>query len=196
MFVPQSGNEAYKSDTMWGKYSIYTESFVEVTNETAGGLSRALFNIGVDLGLITNLTVHGTLNADDFTKINSNMTSLLHLDISDTDVTEIPADAFLNKTTLLSVKLPNGLKTIGDNAFSGCTVLGDELVLPETLETIGSKAFYDCKIISGTLLIQANVKSIGTYAFSNCASITVVDMSKAEGLTMLNNYAFHQGLLG
>ena len=194
VFVPNGSAEAYKADANWGKYKIIVDGTgdVEVTNETAGQLARAiLVQARKNLDNITKLTVHGTLNADDMEQINSNMTSLLYLDLTDTDVTELPAEIFKDKKTLLGVKFPKNLKTIGYNAFYGCSNLIDELELPETLETIGSYAFNGCNLLGGNLKIPAKVESIGTNAFANCERIDSVDMSAAENLKTLNGDVFN-----
>ena len=193
VLVPAGSVDAYKADEQWNKYTIIGEGAcdIEVTNETAGQLSRSIFNqTRKNLNNITGMIVHGTLNADDLEKINSNMTSLLHLDISDTDVTEIPANAFKDKTTMLSIKLPNGLTTIGDYAFSG-TYLSEELVLPETLETIGNYAFEYCSMITGTLKFNSNLKQIGRSCFNGCKNLKAVDMSATAELESLSESAFN-----
>ncbi|MBQ8073322.1 MAG: leucine-rich repeat domain-containing protein [Clostridia bacterium] len=52
-------------------------------------------------------------------------------------------EAFLNKTSLTQVVLPEGVETLGTGAFSGCTGLTD-ISLPDSLRTIGSNAFTNC----------------------------------------------------
>ena len=198
VLVPVGSVDAYKADEVWAnyktdKYNIIAEGAcdVEVTNETAGKLTTAIrTQAKKNLNNITSLKVHGALNADDFEKINTNMTSLLHLDLSDTDVTEIAAETFKDKPTLMSVKLPNGLKSIGNNAFSGCSVLSNELILPETLETIGNFAFNGCSLLICDIAIPTSVTSIGNNAFANCTGIQKVDMTKATNLTSISSYAF------
>lgn len=86
---------------------------------------------------ITDLKIKGTLNSIDLEFINTNMSSLLNLNITETDVTEIPAEAFKDVVTLMSVKLPSSLQAIDDYAFSGCKVISGELIFPEKLTKIG-----------------------------------------------------------
>lgn len=61
-------------------------------------------------------------------------------------------------------KVPEGVKSIGEDAFSYCDV--DTVGLPSALETIEDSAFYYSTIKSIT--IPQNVKSIGNDAFDNC----------------------------
>ena len=190
--VPTGSSESYKADDVWSTYTIIEEGScdIEVTNETAGGLAKSIFyQTDATNALITGLTVHGTLNSTDFEFINTNLTSLLHLDISDTDVTEITQSIFVDKATLLSIALPNGLKNIGSSAFKGCSVLNEVTNVPETLDTIGSSAFSGCSSLK-TFKIPNSVTSIGTYAFQNCKSLNTIDLSAATALTSISNYMF------
>lgn len=74
-----------------------------------------------------------------------------------------------SKSNLLYLNLGNSLKHIGNNMFSGQTMI-DEITLPETLRTIGNSAFTECYRIKN-VVIPSGVTSIGEYAFSNCESL-------------------------
>lgn len=81
----------------------------------------------------------GSLNAEDWKTIK-NMTGLSYLDMTETTVTEIPAEAFTNNR-IKTIKWPANLKVIGGKAFYDKSLKG-HLVLPETLDSIGPSAFY------------------------------------------------------
>lgn len=81
----------------------------------------------------------GSLNAEDWKTIK-NMTGLRYLDMTETTVTEIPAEAFTNNP-IQTIKWPANLKVIGGKAFYDKNLKG-HLVLPETLDSIGPSAFY------------------------------------------------------
>lgn len=55
------------------------------------------------------------------------------------DVTAIYARAFFQQTALKSVTIPAGVKTIGDEAFSGCGLIS--AAIPDTVALIGARAF-------------------------------------------------------
>ena len=82
----------------------------------------------------------------------------------------IGAYTFYN-TSIKSITLPAGLKTIANYAFSGCTNI-EEIVLPAGLTTIGTNAFEGTKI--KTITIPNSVASIGNGAFMNCADLEEV----------------------
>ncbi|MBM6927626.1 leucine-rich repeat domain-containing protein, partial [Pseudoflavonifractor phocaeensis] len=65
-------------------------------------------------------------------------------------------------SNLTKVTLPEGLETIGDDAFASAPGLS-EINLPSTLKSIGERAFKDCKVDNFT--IPAGVEYIGANAF-------------------------------
>lgn len=75
-------------------------------------------------------------------------------------------ETFADCPELVSFRSPkNGVKTIGEYAFAGCTDF-KRLYLENGLETIGSYAFYKCgKLADKPDLIPDTVTKIGTRAF-------------------------------
>jgi len=68
-----------------------------------------------------------------------NNKTIKSIDLSRTNITLIPVEAFRD-STLDSVKLPEGIKTIQANAFRGSSL--SSIILPDGLETIGTCAFH------------------------------------------------------
>ena len=98
-----------------------------------------------------------------------------------------------DKTTLLaypsasgSVTIPEGVTSIGDNAFSICTSLASVTIL-EGVMSIGGGAFNGCTSLIG-ITIPASVTSIGGSAFGDCTSLASVTIP--EGVTSIGDYAF------
>ena len=79
------------------------------------------------------------------------------------------AISYLSKDTLKSVEL-NGGTSIGENAFSGCTLL-TSVSIPDTVTAIGENAFSGCVALT-SVLIRSYVKSVGSKAFFGCARLT------------------------
>lgn len=91
-------------------------------------------------------------------------------------VKQIPACAFSNCTGVEgTIRIPDGVTTVGSNAFSGCTQV-TAILFPSSLEGIRSGAFRGCTRLDGTLRIPASVNNIGNNAFENCVSITAIEM--------------------
>lgn len=79
-------------------------------------------------------------------------------------------------TTKLIIK--DGVKKIGNNAFSGMTSL--KTIEISHVETIGKNAFYSCTGLSEVKMSQA--KTIGSGAFYGCSSLESVEIPQVETL--------------
>jgi len=86
-------------------------------------------------------------------------------------VVEIGEKAFLD-SNLLSVYLPEGVQTIGAEAFRTSFSLYD-VNLPSTLKVIGDEAFLGCHSLK-TIDIPQNVSQIGINAFMSCEKLEKV----------------------
>lgn len=79
---------------------------------------------------------------------------------------------YLNNTEVTELVIPDGITTINNYAFCGCTSI-TSLTLPEGLKTIGVDAFKGCSNIT-KLSIPSSVTAIGDNAFNGCTSVTGV----------------------
>ena len=62
----------------------------------------------------------------------------------DWQVEAIADNTFKDNARLTSVRFPDSLRSIGEDAFAGCIGLRDTLVIPSGLQRIGLLAFTDC----------------------------------------------------
>ncbi len=69
-----------------------------------------------------------------------------------------------------TLKLPQGLTAIGEEAFAGATC--DGIIVPRTCTSIGSKAFANCKNLI-YIQIPKSVTSIANDAFSGCGTLVI-----------------------
>ena len=103
-------------------------------------------------------------------------------------VTSISDYAFYGCTTLTSVELPSTLTSVGASAFSGCTSLTSiELPSTSTLTSVGDSAFRDCTSLT-SINLPSTLTSVGASAFSGCTSLTSIELPST--LTSIGNYAF------
>ncbi len=90
-------------------------------------------------------------------------------------VTVIEDQAFYQNEVIETVMLPQSIRSIGNEAFSGCRSL-KQITFPrqkaQTL-TIGNEAFYNCGL-TGSLIINAAELTIGYRAFTLNRNITDV----------------------
>ncbi|MEG2528818.1 MAG: leucine-rich repeat domain-containing protein, partial [Anaerovoracaceae bacterium] len=99
------------------------------------------------------------------------------------NLTNIGSFAFKECINLTTVTLPNSVKTIGDEAFNGCTSL--VMVMMPKVETIGVNAFRGCFKLE--TVIMSEVKTISGGVFAECKALTSAIMPVA---TTIGDYAF------
>ncbi|MBR4752519.1 MAG: leucine-rich repeat domain-containing protein [Thermoguttaceae bacterium] len=84
--------------------------------------------------------------------------------------------------------VPDGVETIGAQAFSGCSSL-TEIFLPKTVKSIGEGAFNWCSSLQ-TLRIPESVEIIGANAFFSCRALQSLNVAESN-----SNYRSTDGTL-
>ena len=99
-------------------------------------------------------------------------------------VTEIGEDAFAvveqigtysfytANRSLRSISLPEGLKTIGSNAFRDCLYLA-KIVFPDTISEIGASAFQGTGLTD--IYLPKSLKKVGNEAFAFLNMWQIID---------------------
>ena len=100
-------------------------------------------------------------------------------------VTKIGGYAFKG-SAVTSVSMPEGITSIGFEAFSGCQNL-ESVALPESLTTLDRVAFISCELLRA-IKIPSGVATIPDYCFNCCLSLENVTIP--EGVTTIRKYAF------
>lgn len=101
------------------------------------------------------------------------LTQLLNtLNIDPLNYLDYIPDYFLRQSEIKSIIIPSHIKSIGHDAFTGCTSLSS-VTIPDSVMNIGEAAFCDCSNLT-SIIIPNNVTSIGDYAFLNCPRLTSV----------------------
>ena len=90
-------------------------------------------------------------------------------------------------STLESIVIPDGVTTIGNQAFRGLANL-HTVDLPDTLTTIEQEAFFECRGLE-TIHIPASVTFIGAQGLAYCTSLTDIyfEGTKAQWATLLSS---------
>lgn len=110
----------------------------------------------------------------DNTVIACSETDILSLKIPE-GVTAISDNAFLNFKRLSEIQLPSSLKKIGDRAFEGCEFL--KLINIENVSTIDVRAFAGCKSLS-KIHFGDNIGYLCNATFCGCTAIEEIDIPK------------------
>lgn len=93
----------------------------------------------------------------------------------------------MNTTSLQKIELQSvkaSLRTIGKNAFKGCTSV-EEVTIPKGILTVSNSAFEGC---SGLTDVTIAAKTINAKAFAECTNLKAVKME--EGVTTIQGMAF------
>lgn len=96
--------------------------------------------------------------------------------------------AFLDALNLVSVKIPDGVKTIENHAFCGCGYL-ENASIPGSVTAIGARAFADCPRLT-SLLVPPSVTRVGVRAFPKTTCLQVFSGSYAERWCREKNQPF------
>lgn len=182
VIVPANSIDAYKNNDSWNGFHIVAAAPVSTVVMTGDkSLAEEIVTSTQQMpGNVTSLAIVGHLADSDWDIIKSNLVSCYDLDLSRVTNTEIPAGVFADNKHLLSLKLPEGTKSIGDKAFRRCTNLTIDK-LPASLETIGNYAFAECDYLDPGVLPDG-LKSIGDYAFSSCRRLQLTSLPAIETL--------------
>ena len=93
---------------------------------------------------------------------------------------------FVRKSKLKTLVIPDGVTSIGNNAFAGCRLL-ESIVISDRVTSIGFGAFYGC-ISLASINIPDIVTSIGGFAFRYCISLASITIGGS--VTSIGSYAF------
>ncbi len=107
-------------------------------------------------------------------------------DMNDYDYYDIEAPWYSYRKDILSIELSEGVTSIGEYAFSGCSSLAS-ITLPEGVTSIADRAFEGCSSLA-SITLPEGLTSIGSYAFLGCSSLENIMLP--EGLIQIDNAGF------
>ena len=102
--------------------------------------------------------------------------------------TSAPAPWSELKNSFHTLVLPQGLTTIGDNAFADCAAL-QAVAIPTSVTNIGTAAFQNCTALT-QVLIPEGVQHLEDNAFKGCSALATV-YAQAQIPPVLGNTVFN-----
>ena len=136
------------------------------------------------------LTISGSGAMDDYSSYSSVPWSSHRFAIKSVDigngVKSIGDAAFSNCINLTSVTIPNSVTSIGNYAFSNCNSL-ISITIPNSVRSIGHQAFECCSYLTN-VTIPNSIKSIDDAIFYRCTRLTSVTIPNS--VTSIGRCAF------
>ena len=138
---------------------------------------------------ISTLTISGNGPSIEWGVFSGNPIATLNVDTK-----EIGESWFSNTETLTTLNLGNNVQSIGNSAFSGCSIAS--LEIPSSVTSIENSAFANNKLTVITL--PKSLQSVGSGAFSGCPIQTInvntdADLNGAFSYNELTKAVFADG---
>ena len=157
LYVPAGAKETYAATSGWNEFT----NIVELVNPACGDNATWSLVDGV-------LTISGTGAMYDYT-------------------TDSPAPWDSQKSEITSVVIEDGITSLGNYAFRGCSNLASASI-PVSTTRLGMYLFADCPALKG-ITIPKNVKSVGNCVFENCSGLASITIP--NGITTIGYNAFY-----
>jgi hypothetical protein len=94
--------------------------------------------------------------------------------------------SFYGCTSLVSVRIPSSVITIGILAFDTCSSLAS-VIIPSSITTFGDQAFGNCQNLK-SVTFEEGLTNIGNFAFVNCLSLASITIPSS--ITTIGDAAF------
>lgn len=189
LHVPCGTGDVYAAQDGWKDYTIVA-NLPRVLSGTCGATGNEA-NVTWSLDLCdSTLTISGTGPMTDFDYKGAPWypyrQSITSITIAN-GVTSIGEWAFYGCTNLTSVTIPSNVTNIGGSAFYYCISL-TSITIPNSVINISDFAFYHCTALS-SVSIPNSVTSIGIMAFDSCTGLTSITIPNS--ITSIGEYAFY-----
>ena len=179
LYVPVGAKSTYAATEQWKEFKNIVEP-----NGKCG--DNAYWALNVETGA---LTIFGTgaiynyaYNDANRAPWYSNKEDISSVSIEE-GVTSIGDFAFEGCTILTSIEIPSSVTSIGWDAFAHCYGL-TSIEIPSSVTSIDQNAFWGCIGLT-SIEIPSSVTSIGQSAFSNCYGLTSIVVD--EGNTIYDS---------
>ena len=147
--------------------------------------------------------IYDKLNSPILSKVKyiGLFTQLLYsIDVNPLDYLEYIPDFFLDSASLVTIKIPNNIKSINNYAFYNCSKLAS-ITIPDSVTSIGEAAFYNCNKLQDIYITDiaawCNISGLN-YLMGEGASKKnlylnnelITSITIPDGVTSIPDYAF------
>lgn len=175
-YCPQGSPVIQYAFTKKKNYAIIDPKYV---SDSAENIVASCKNLAKQIVPVNALSIQGdTLIECNWTILNENCSVCVPA-----FVRHIADKAFKEAGCIAEIILPNGLKTIGKEAFMQCSA--KKIVVPASVEQIGEAAFAKSRIQE---IVLPPIQELPSYAFEECYSLKHVTLP--ETLLKIGAYAF------
>lgn len=166
--------------------SIHIGKSLEKFESGNGNMCPALKIITVDTSNSFFVSVDGVLYSKNMDVIYKYPAGKTESSFEIPSSVKVIEDYAFSHTSLESIKMPNGLKSINTGAFDGCKGLLS-IEIPQSVKEIGMFAFQNCAKITN-VVIPDNVAELNSFAFGYCVNLR--DFNIGASVNEIDGYAF------
>lgn len=185
--IPDGCFHAYRIANNWTNCLLVPETPVEISVDIAnpGELGLLVLDEAGYLQEVNILHLSGELNSDDWNNLKE-MSNLIELDMAGVLNKSIANYQFNGKWGIQKVVLPQGLTSIGYDAFANTNI--SEITFPATLQTIRGYAFENCRKLQEVVLSES-LTQLENGVFQNCSNLKKVVVP--NGITTIPYLSFN-----
>ena len=177
-------NFAYGNNIIWGYVGTLTQDGITYLIKTDHAEVTSIEDTDV---IVPETVLYNGISYNVTTICNLGSPKDLTSIIITNGIKTINDYAFNGCTNLKEVNLPNSLKYIGSNAFNGCNAL-EKIIIPNEIETINDYTFYGCTNLKEVNLPNS-LKRIGSNVFIGCKVLERIILP--NGIEIINDYTFN-----
>lgn len=193
LYIPASVEEIGDYCLVWAQKLAYLTAPASIftVNDYVTSVEYYLSEYGPALPnkLDTLIINRGELDAFTYGSIALSNKTMRYMNLSATENTELPDEAFAHFYNLRSVVLPQGLQKLNYMALANCKSL-ESITIPASVQEIGLSAFENCYLLEEVIFDgNSSLTTIGNGAFYSCHELQRIAIP--EGVTTIGKLAFY-----